>query len=68
MKYKSLLSLSSVFLIFMMGLLGCTPSAYICPLKDLPGACRSQMDAYQATLRNKADKDSIFSCDPCIKQ
>lgn len=40
----------------------CVPSSYICPLKDQPGACTSQLNTYRATLNNRVniENDSIF--------
>ncbi len=52
----------------MLFLTACSSSAYICPLKDLPGACSSQWKAYQATLTHQADNDSIFENDEKNRQ
>ena len=57
------IGLMLILQISMLGMTGCSSSAYICPLKDLPGACSSQWKAYQATLNHQADKDSIFEND-----
>lgn len=67
MRYQKVMRIGLVMVlqIAMLFMMGCSSSAYICPLKDLPGACSSQWKAYQATLTHphQMDKDSIFEND-----
>lgn len=59
MKHILRIGFIMILQVIMLFLTACS-SAYICPLKDLPGACSSQWKAYQATLTHQADNDSIF--------
>jgi len=65
MKYLSIIKIgiTAILQITFLFLMGCSSSTYLCPLKDLPGACSSQLKAYQATLTREATQDSIFEND-----
>lgn len=52
---------SLLFMLALNTLTACSTPGYLCPVDTEVGACASQMQAYQRSLRSLGEGESIFS-------